>query len=383
MTDGDAPPAPAGWYPDPEKPEARRYWDGHEWTSLPEPPANGEPPTVHQRAETTAPDAPPASDIANRLTSQSSLVWVSALACVLMGVGGVGAWATALGIVPVSGTRGDGWLLVVAGVAGLCALWTYAMRPRVWPLLAAILIGGTGAAVSGVDLHKIASVGATSLFGQEVHLVRPAWGIYLAIGASVAFALLSLVTAVLGPQSARSRSNVPAILVSIVFGVGAAVAVANVGTEKATAGDSSAPTTSEASTETTSESATTPTTDTPAVTSEGAERALSEYAGAYSTENVARLEAMFMPDLSRTDGTHATEDRSEALTTYRKQFSQLHEPSYELTEREVTQEEGGATAQARYSITSQNGTVGGTVTFHLVPNGSGVGIDTIKVEPNP
>lgn len=49
----------------------------------------------------------------------------------------------------------------------------------------------------------------------------------------------------------------------------------------------------------------------------------------------------------------------------------------------MSPEAGGATAKARYTITSQNGTVGGTVNFHLVPNGSGVGIDTIKVVPTP
>ena len=49
----------------------------------------------------------------------------------------------------------------------------------------------------------------------------------------------------------------------------------------------------------------------------------------------------------------------------------------------VTPGTADATASANYSITSQNGTVGGTITFHIVQTGSGLQINQITIHPRP
>jgi hypothetical protein len=73
----------------------------------------------------------------------------------------------------------------------------------------------------------------------------------------------------------------------------------------------------------------------------------------------------------------AAEDRDEALATYRKQFSELQNPTYSLSGVRITPGTGDATASRTYCITSQNGTVGGSITFHVVTGASGLAIDDI------
>lgn len=50
--------APAGWYPDPDSPPSRRYWDGAHWTE-------------HRQAPVSA-----VSDLASRRTVETNTVWV-------------------------------------------------------------------------------------------------------------------------------------------------------------------------------------------------------------------------------------------------------------------------------------------------------------------
>jgi hypothetical protein len=44
---------------------------------------------------------------------------------------------------------------------------------------------------------------------------------------------------------------------------------------------------------------------------------------------------------------------------------------------------GEATATASYAISSQNGTVGGTIAVRLVSTGGGLGIEKITIRPRP
>jgi hypothetical protein len=122
----------------------------------------------------------------DRLATQHLPFWLGVLGCFVMIVGALGSWATAFGIVSVPGTRGDGWFVVAAAVAGLSALWTYAVQARTWPLIAAVLAGLGGAGVSAYDLHKLRGIGAQSFFGKEVQIVHAGWGIYTSLYASVA-----------------------------------------------------------------------------------------------------------------------------------------------------------------------------------------------------
>ncbi len=394
MTENDAPAAPPGWYSDPARPGSQRYWDGSAWAATPPPNPFGEQPTAVSEPGVPLPPAPPPaprSDPLSQLARQGSVFWFGVLACVLMVIGGLGTWATALSIVSISGTRGDGWLVVAAAVAGICALWGWGLRPRLWLLLAAVLFGAGGAATSGVDLHKIAGVGATSLFGQQVQLVHPAWGIYMALGASVALAGFALALSVLGPDDGAAdedagvqerSSNAPIIFVTVLIAVGAVVAVSKLGTSTQRNSDAQAqPATT--STEAESTARTTPTVSESSANSQEVQSTLDEYASDYSEENANKLSSLLASSLVRRDGAHAPEDLSKALATYRTQFSQLEHPIYKLSEPQITTEEGGATAKATYTITSQNGTAAGAITFHLVRQGTALTIDKLTIEPNP
>jgi len=135
VTQGEAPAALPGWYPDPEGSGSQRYWDGTRWSPPPPagPPADQQ--TVASGGESLGPapsSRPPRSDALERLAQQPSTFWFSILAAVLMVIGGFGTWATALGIVSIPGTRGeDGWFVIGAAVVGLMAVWSRCCTNRV------------------------------------------------------------------------------------------------------------------------------------------------------------------------------------------------------------------------------------------------------------
>src|SRR4051794_21781656 len=105
--------------------------------------------------------------------------WWGFLSFSLMVVGGFAPWATIFGFADVSGTRGDGWFVILGGVLGAVLLVTHANRypsKRWLPILGA-LVGSVGAVVAAIDLSDIGSVADTGL-GD---LVDPAWGIYVSL----------------------------------------------------------------------------------------------------------------------------------------------------------------------------------------------------------
>jgi Protein of unknown function (DUF2510) len=376
----DAPAAPAGWYPDPDNPRAQRYWDGAAWAPPPPPPPPAEAPET-RLFDRYPPGVEPRSEAFERLARQPSTFWFGALAAVLMVVGALGTWATALGVVSVAGTRGeDGWFVVGAGVVGLVALWSRMLHNSVAPAVIAVLCGVAGGLVSGIDLHKLASVGTTNFLGTQLRLVHPEWGIYLALGASVALVGFALALSVTRPRSAGSAALNTAI---VLVAVGTVVAISQIGVEHGQAATSEGEG-SPASSSTQNTEASTSTTSAPtSITSEDVQPLLKRYEAAYSSKSVTQLEGLFVPSFTRHNGTHAAENREEALATYRMQFSQLQSPMYSLSNVQINAGTGEATASASYSITSQNGTVGGIIAFHVVPNGSGLGIDQITIHPRP
>jgi hypothetical protein len=118
----------------------------------------------------------------------------------------------------------------------------------------------------------------------------------------------------------------------------------------------------------------------PHTTSAAVKKVLARYRADFSNERIGGLEGLFAPGLLRRNGPGPVEGRAKALHTYRTQFSQLRHPRYTLSNIRVRQEQEGATATANYQITSQNGTVGGTIRFDL--NGAGE-IKRITVHPRP
>jgi hypothetical protein len=135
---------------------------------------------------------------------------------------------------------------------------------------------------------------------------------------------------------------------------------------------------SPAQSESTPAEATAPTVEAPAV-----EQVLTKYRQAYSAENIEGMRSLFAEDLERHDGDKSPEDLSAALATYERQFSELRNPRYSLSEISVKPGVDEATGTARYSISSQNGTVRGSITYHLVEQNEQLLIDRLRIEPSP
>jgi hypothetical protein len=145
---------------------------------------------------------------------------------------------------------------------------------------------------------------------------------------------------------------------------------------------STIPTETTATESTPTESTPTETTTTPTVESSQVEQVLNEYTQDYSNENVEALKGLFSESLERSDGTKAPEDLTAALATYEHQFGELKNPTYSLSESSIKPGSGEASETARYSISSQNGTVTGSITFHLVEQAEKLLIDKLTITPS-
>jgi hypothetical protein len=129
------------------------------------------------------------------------------------------------------------------------------------------------------------------------------------------------------------------------------------------------------------ESTPTETTATPTVEASRVEQVLAEYRQDYSSEDIEGLKGLFAEDLERHDGSKEPEGLAAAVATYERQFSELENPTYSLAEINVEPGSGEADATARYDISSQNGTVTGSITYHLVEQNGELLIDRLRIEP--
>jgi hypothetical protein len=164
---------PAGWYPDAHG--QNRYWDGQQWTEHLAPPAPIARPTLLTR-------------------DRSPAFWWALVAALVMVIGGFGPWATAFNVIDVSGTRGDGWIVIGAAAIAAGLLW---VSPRGAGPILAVLAGVGGLIVGVIDFNDIASRSA---------LVHPAWGIYAVIAGSGALGIASVAMLVSqGPMGSGGR----------------------------------------------------------------------------------------------------------------------------------------------------------------------------------
>jgi hypothetical protein len=132
----------------------------------------------------------------NRLTSLGpAFIWAAACLAAMI-AGGLGPWATVFGIADISGTRGDGWFLIVGGAAGGALLVAHAQRSpsRRWQPVVLTLISAVCVAVAGIDLVDIGRV-SDGGFG----VVDPAWGVFVSFVASLSAAAAGLLIAIARP----------------------------------------------------------------------------------------------------------------------------------------------------------------------------------------
>ncbi|HSS41257.1 MAG TPA: hypothetical protein VLK37_01760 [Solirubrobacterales bacterium] len=112
-------------------------------------------------------------------------------------VGAIGPWQTTF-LVDLAGTDGDGVITLVLGsLAGLLLL---TKRPGSGWLAFAGVLAGIGAVVAAYDLVQILN-SEQEIFGQQVELVRPGWGLWLTLVASIALTAASAALWVEAPSS--------------------------------------------------------------------------------------------------------------------------------------------------------------------------------------
>lgn len=332
-------------------------------------------------------------------------VWAAIVATVLLVVGGFGPWATAFGVVSIDGTRGDGWIVIAAGAAAvaLTGIWLRGRR-RWWVLGLVWVCAAVAGATAGYDLHEARAASDQDFFGERVSLVQPAWGLYLSLGAA---ALLNLATgALVIDELRRRRSTAARHLLTAAAGALAvlgAVAAISVVVVRVDRNDSTTPTESDAPGSDATQvdgAAATPApsvdaaTDDPSsaagteiqgsISSDEVQAVLDLYASAYESEDVAGLSELFTPGFTRYSAGEQPEDRAPAKAVYRRQFAQLTNPAYVLSQVDVHDATTDtAVADARYAITSDAGTVRGAITFDLTrADDGGLRIEALHVQPD-
>jgi hypothetical protein len=175
---------PAGWYPEPGRPGAQRYWDGDEWTEH-RAPLGGAKPAAEEM----------------RLTSRWGL-WTAIAGAVLVAIGSSGDWVVAGGE-SVSGLSRDGAITAVAAIAAILIL-ALAHTKR-WALITSGVLGGLCLLIGIVDVGDV--TGTEEVFGPDLEV---GWGLWLTTiaGGVIVIGAIGL-NACLEPAGAEVAPSLP------------------------------------------------------------------------------------------------------------------------------------------------------------------------------
>jgi hypothetical protein len=107
---------------------------------------------------------------------------------------------------------------------------------------------------------------------------------------------------------------------------------------------------------------------------------LSRYQSAYSGKDLQALDALFAPDFKRRAPPRPDMGRAAALREYARQFGNLTNPSYTLSNQQIKTEAEGATATADYTIDADNAQpASGTIGFAMVRRDGKLLIEAIAI----
>jgi hypothetical protein len=121
--------------------------------------------------------------------------WWALASAVIAAIGGLGPWVTFLGF-SVSGTEGDGWVVIAAAAAAAGLVLWHNADPALWRLAVAGLAALVAFAVAVDDwsqIESIASEDEDEFSALLADAVSPGWGLILSTLASVSLAASLLV----------------------------------------------------------------------------------------------------------------------------------------------------------------------------------------------
>ena len=125
-----------------------------------------------------------------------------------MFIGAFGPWATVFSVLSVSGTDGDGTIVLIAGLAiGAMLVLHYFAKARLWTLIVAVIAALIGAATSIYDLADIQNAISNS---QYRGLISVGWGLWVDAIASVS-AVISIVVLARVKDAAQVKPEAPAV----------------------------------------------------------------------------------------------------------------------------------------------------------------------------
>ena len=131
------------------------------------------------------------------MSLKSASIWAGASAFFML-IGAFGPWATVLSVLSVSGTDGDGKIVLIAAlVIGAMVALPLNAKGRRWTLIVALLAAVIGAATSIYDMADIQNTISNSQYQGAISV---GWGLWIDCIASVS-AVIALVLLARGKET--------------------------------------------------------------------------------------------------------------------------------------------------------------------------------------
>ena len=146
------------------------------------------------------------------MAGKSKLFWWVAISVALLVLGAFGPWARVF-VVNLSGTEGDGWLVIACAVLAGVMLYQHEKRGDArWPMAVSALAGVIAFVIvtaDAVDIYGGGS-GEKNEFLGDADVATPGWGLIMDHIASASLVVASLVMLARGRTARPDTAETPA-----------------------------------------------------------------------------------------------------------------------------------------------------------------------------